>query len=162
MPGRRADGNDAIVGRNIRVHRLARTMSQTGLADAIGVTFQQVQKYEKGVNRVGSGRLVRIANALDVPVMTLLRGVPGAAARTADASPVALIAKRAAAAAGAGVRGDRGSDDAPRAAGADGGDRGDGAGAEVKGAAYSVRSLPIARRRRAMHGTYRAAARSPV
>jgi transcriptional regulator with XRE-family HTH domain len=93
MPGRRADGNDAIVGRNIRVHRLARTMSQTGLADAIGLTFQQVQKYEKGVNRVGSGRLVRIANALDVPVMTLLRGVPGAAARTADASPVALIAK---------------------------------------------------------------------
>ena len=93
MGGRRADGNDGIVGRNIRVHRLARKMSQTGLADAIGITFQQVQKYEKGVNRVGSGRLVRIANALNVPVMTLLRGVPGAAARTADASPVALIAR---------------------------------------------------------------------
>ena len=93
MPGRRADGNDAIVGRNIRLHRLAKRMSQTGLADAIGLTFQQVQKYEKGVNRVGSGRLVRIANALDVTVMTLLRGVPGAAAKTADASPVAPIAK---------------------------------------------------------------------
>ncbi|MGB9364407.1 MAG: helix-turn-helix transcriptional regulator [Xanthobacteraceae bacterium] len=93
MPGRRADGNDAIVGRNIRVHRLARKMSQTGLADAIGLTFQQVQKYEKGVNRVGSGRLVRIANALGVPVMTLLAGVPGAAAKTADASPLTLIAK---------------------------------------------------------------------
>jgi transcriptional regulator with XRE-family HTH domain len=93
MPGRRADANDAIVGRNIRVHRLARKMSQTDLANAIGLTFQQVQKYENGKNRVGSGRLVRIAHALGVPVMTLLRGVPGAARKTADASPVALIAK---------------------------------------------------------------------
>ena len=93
MPGRRADGSDAIVGHNIRVHRLTRKMSQSGLAEVIGLTFQQVQKYEKGMNRVGSGRLVRIADALNVPVMTLLRGVPGAARKTADASPVALIAK---------------------------------------------------------------------
>jgi len=94
MPGRRADGNDAIVGRNIRVHRLARKMSQTGLGKAIGITFQQVQKYEKGVNRVGSGRLVRIADALGVPVLTLLAGVPGVA-RTVPVEPsaVGLIAK---------------------------------------------------------------------
>jgi len=93
MGGRRADGNDVIVGRNIRVHRLARKMSQIGLAAAIGISFQQLQKYEKGRNRVGSGRLVRIADALGVPVMMLLAGVPGAARKTADTAPVALIAK---------------------------------------------------------------------
>jgi transcriptional regulator with XRE-family HTH domain len=93
MGRRRADANDAIVGNNIRVHRLARAMSQSGLANAIGISFQQLQKYEKGANRVGSGRLVRIADALGVPVMTLLAGVPGAARRTADAAPAALVAK---------------------------------------------------------------------
>jgi len=78
MTARRADANDAIVGLNIRTHRLARRMSQSELADALGVTFQQVQKYEKGSNRVGSGRLVKVATALRVPVAALLAGVPGA------------------------------------------------------------------------------------
>ena len=55
MTKRRADANDAMVGRNIRLQRLARGLSQTALADGIGITFQQVQKYEKGTNRVGSG-----------------------------------------------------------------------------------------------------------
>lgn len=77
MSKRRADASDAIVGHNIRLHRLARRMSQTELAKAIGLTFQQVQKYEKGTNRVGAGRLVQIAGALKVPVMALLKGVPG-------------------------------------------------------------------------------------
>jgi transcriptional regulator with XRE-family HTH domain len=54
MSTRRAGESDVIVGDNIRVHRLARGMSQTALGKAIGVTFQQVQKYEKGTNRVGS------------------------------------------------------------------------------------------------------------
>ena len=80
MNARRADASDAIVGLNIRTHRLARRMSQSELADAIGITFQQVQKYEKGSNRVGSGRLVRVATALRVPVAALLAGVPGAGA----------------------------------------------------------------------------------
>jgi len=94
MSKRRAGGDDVIVGNNIRVHRLARKMSQSGLADAIGLTFQQVQKYEKGVNRVGSGRLVRIANALGVPVLTLLAGVPGVGRTTpVEPSAVALLAK---------------------------------------------------------------------
>jgi transcriptional regulator with XRE-family HTH domain len=91
MPGRRADENDAVVGDNIRAHRLARKMSQTALGRAIGVTFQQVQKYEKGVNRVGAGRLVRVAHALGVSVTRLLDGVSGGG-RTEAASPVALIA----------------------------------------------------------------------
>jgi transcriptional regulator with XRE-family HTH domain len=92
MSKRRADGNDAIVGHHIRAHRLAKRMSQSALAGRIGVTFQQVQKYEKGVNRVGSGRLVRVAAALDVPVMALLAGL-SASAKNPVPSPVALIAQ---------------------------------------------------------------------
>lgn len=84
MPGGRADANDAVVGHNIRAQRLARGMSQTALGREIGVTFQQVRKYEKGVNRVGSGRLVRVAGALNVRVTALLKGVAG---QSADADP---------------------------------------------------------------------------
>jgi transcriptional regulator with XRE-family HTH domain len=47
-------------------------LSQTTLADQLGVTFQQVQKYENGTNRIGAGRLMRIAHVLGVPVATLL------------------------------------------------------------------------------------------
>ena len=74
MPARRADADDATVGHNIRVQRLAKKMSQSALAEAIGITFQQVQKYEKGVNRVGAGRLVRVAEALDVQVSFFFGG----------------------------------------------------------------------------------------
>ena len=51
------DDNDIAIGRLIRAQRLVCRMSQTELANKVGVTFQQVQKYEKGVNRVGAGRL---------------------------------------------------------------------------------------------------------
>jgi transcriptional regulator with XRE-family HTH domain len=91
MTVRRSDANDAAVGHNIRVQRLARKMSQTRLAGQIGVTFQQLQKYELGTNRVGAGRLVRIAAALDVPVTVLFDGV--APNRKADAPlPSRLLA----------------------------------------------------------------------
>src|SRR3954462_13876528 len=60
--------HDVEVGQRIRARRMAKGMSQTELGALLGVTFQQVQKYEKGVNRVGAGRLVRVAEALDVPV----------------------------------------------------------------------------------------------
>ena len=66
------DTVDVEVGQRIRIHRNAARMSQTALADELGVTFQQVQKYEKGVNRVGAGRLTRIAAVLNVPVGKLL------------------------------------------------------------------------------------------
>ncbi len=59
---------DVAVAQRIRVERLSRRMSQTDLARAIGVSFQQVQKYESGHNRVGAGRLTRIADALGIPV----------------------------------------------------------------------------------------------
>ena len=64
MAGRGPDAVDKLVGRNIRVLRLAKGLSQTELADALGITFQQVQKYEKGTNRVGSGRLLKISGVL--------------------------------------------------------------------------------------------------
>jgi transcriptional regulator with XRE-family HTH domain len=60
--------DDVEVGQRIRARRMAKGMSQTDLGSRLGVTFQQVQKYEKGVNRVGAGRLVRVAEALDAPV----------------------------------------------------------------------------------------------
>ena len=68
---------DIEIGRLVRAQRLLCGFSQTELADAIGVTFQQVQKYEKGVNRIGSGRLYRIADKLKVPVTFFYEGVAG-------------------------------------------------------------------------------------
>src|ERR1700692_123861 len=59
---------DIELGKRIRLRRVEIDISQSGLADKLGVTFQQVQKYEKGVNRVGASRLQQIATALDVPI----------------------------------------------------------------------------------------------
>jgi transcriptional regulator with XRE-family HTH domain len=78
---RRADLRDAEVGRRVRSRRLECRLSQTELADRIGVTFQQVQKYEKGVNRIGAGRLQRISEALEVPISFFFGGGNGQAAR---------------------------------------------------------------------------------
>jgi transcriptional regulator with XRE-family HTH domain len=72
---KRAEPTDKFVGQNIRLFRKAKGFSQTQLGDAIGVTFQQVQKYENGFNRVGSSRLARIATALDVPVQSFFAGI---------------------------------------------------------------------------------------
>ena len=68
MTGRKPDPLDAMVGAKIRVLRVSRGLSQSDLADQIGVTFQQVQKYEKGANRVGASRLSQIANVLGISV----------------------------------------------------------------------------------------------
>src|SRR5207302_2692125 len=56
-------------------------LSQTEVADRIGVTFQQVQKYEKGVNRIGAGRLQRISEALEVPISFFFGSTGGTPAR---------------------------------------------------------------------------------
>ena len=69
---RKPDAIDAKVGNRIRLHRLQSGLSQTALADELGVTFQQVQKYEKGVNRVSAGRLSIIARFIGVPEAVLL------------------------------------------------------------------------------------------
>lgn len=69
---------DGHVGARVRQRRLEVRMSQEKLADAIGLTFQQVQKYEKGTNRIGSSRLMQIANALGVPPTYFFEGAPTA------------------------------------------------------------------------------------
>jgi transcriptional regulator with XRE-family HTH domain len=68
MTPKKPDPVDVEVGQRIRIQRLQSGLSQTSLAEQLGVTFQQVQKYEKGVNRVGAGRLTKIAKVLGVPV----------------------------------------------------------------------------------------------
>jgi transcriptional regulator with XRE-family HTH domain len=69
---------DVEVGESIRAHRLLAGMSQGDLARKIGVSFQQVQKYEKGTNRVGAGRLPQIAAIFDVPIGALFKDHAGA------------------------------------------------------------------------------------
>jgi transcriptional regulator with XRE-family HTH domain len=91
MGERRRDAVDMLVGRNIRVLRQDRGMSQTELARNIDVTFQQVQKYENGTNRVGSGRLFKIAAILGVPVTALFEGAHQTASGEAGPSPVAML-----------------------------------------------------------------------
>ena len=80
---RRAGAEDIEIGRKIRALRLERGLSQSGLADGIDLTFQQVQKYEKGTNRVSAGRLQRIADMLNMPVMFFYGGM-GAGAKKKD------------------------------------------------------------------------------
>ena len=75
MRKRRAGAEDIEIGRKIRAVRLERGLSQSGLADGIGLTFQQVQKYEKGTNRVSAGRLQRIAELLNIPIMSFYGGM---------------------------------------------------------------------------------------
>ncbi|SCX22562.1 anaerobic benzoate catabolism transcriptional regulator [Agrobacterium sp. DSM 25558] len=65
---------DVEVGTRIKLKRKLHGMSQQALASGLGVTFQQVQKYEKGVNRVGASRLSQIAKALDVPLSYFFDG----------------------------------------------------------------------------------------
>ena len=59
---------DKYVGSRVRMRRIMLGMSQEKLGDALGLTFQQVQKYEKGTNRIGAGRIQHIAEILDIPV----------------------------------------------------------------------------------------------
>jgi transcriptional regulator with XRE-family HTH domain len=71
MTKKSPDRRDIEVGRRIRAFRLQKGMSQEKLADQLGITFQQVQKYEKGANRIGAGRLQRVSEILDVPIADL-------------------------------------------------------------------------------------------
>lgn len=70
----RRDGEDAEIARRVRWLRVQRGMSQTTLAKTLGVSFQQVQKYEKGVNRISAGRLLKMARALEAPIAYFCAG----------------------------------------------------------------------------------------
>jgi transcriptional regulator with XRE-family HTH domain len=91
MPKKQANPIDIQVGNRVRIRRMLIGMSQERLGDLLGLTFQQVQKYEKGVNRIGAGRLYEVSRILNVPVDFFYQGVasePGAPAP--EASPPVL------------------------------------------------------------------------
>jgi transcriptional regulator with XRE-family HTH domain len=67
---------DKHVGSRVRMRRMMLSMSQEKLGDALGLTFQQVQKYEKGTNRIGASRLQQISHILQVPVAFFFDGAP--------------------------------------------------------------------------------------
>src|SRR6476660_6981107 len=67
---------DKHVGSRVRMRRMMLSMSQERLGDALSLTFQQVQKYEKGTNRIGASRLQQISNVLQVPVAFFFEGAP--------------------------------------------------------------------------------------
>ena len=74
-PGR--DPLDAALGRNIRIRRRSLGLSQSALAAAVGLTFQQIQKYESGANRVSFSKLAEIAKALNCRISYLIKGLDG-------------------------------------------------------------------------------------
>ncbi len=73
---------DKHVGSRVRMRRMMLGMSQEKLGDALGLTFQQVQKYEKGTNRIGASRLQQISHILQVPVSFFFEGAPTVALAT--------------------------------------------------------------------------------
>ncbi|MBL8542256.1 MAG: helix-turn-helix transcriptional regulator [Hyphomonadaceae bacterium] len=78
---RSAGAVDREIGARVRARRLEIGMSQERLAELLGVTFQQVQKYEKGINRIAASRLYDIAGALEVPVVHFYEGLGGSKKR---------------------------------------------------------------------------------
>jgi transcriptional regulator with XRE-family HTH domain len=87
---KQANPIDIQVGNRVRIRRMLIGMSQERLGDLLGLTFQQVQKYEKGVNRIGAGRLFEVSRILNVPVDFFYEGVndAGQGANETDGAPV--------------------------------------------------------------------------
>jgi transcriptional regulator with XRE-family HTH domain len=75
---------DKHVGSRVRMRRMMLGISQEKLGDALGLTFQQVQKYEKGGNRISASRLQHISQVLQVPVPFFFEGAPGGVDVTAE------------------------------------------------------------------------------
>ena len=92
MTTRTARPVDILVGQNIRICRMQRGLSQSELAERVGLTVQQIQKYEKAANRVGASRLIQVADALGVTLATLFEGSASAARGEPDLSGRALLA----------------------------------------------------------------------
>jgi transcriptional regulator with XRE-family HTH domain len=67
---RKTTSLDVLIGTRLRAHRLSRNLSQEELAASLGISFQQIQKYEKGANRVSASRLKEISDVLGVPIAT--------------------------------------------------------------------------------------------
>ena len=94
VPTKATNPIDRHVGSRVRMQRMMLGMSQEKLGEAIGLTFQQVQKYEKGTNRISASRLQHIAQTLHVPVAFFFDGAPGlarASEETAAETPPAYV-----------------------------------------------------------------------
>ncbi|MBK5197039.1 MAG: helix-turn-helix transcriptional regulator [Methyloceanibacter sp.] len=91
MAGKKPNPVDTHVGSRVRLRRMLLGMSQERLGESMGLTFQQVQKYEKGVNRIGASRLFQISKILDVPIQFFFEEAPhvgdGSPARAGMAEP---------------------------------------------------------------------------
>src|SRR3954451_12616094 len=84
MPKKAPNPIDRHVGSRVRMRRMMLSMSQEKLGDALSLTFQQVQKYEKGANRIGDRRLQQIAHIPQAPVSFFFDGAPNAPGQTHD------------------------------------------------------------------------------
>lgn len=89
---RRPNPIDIHVGSRVRLRRMLMGISQEKLGEKLGLTFQQVQKYEKGVNRIGASRLFDLSNVLSVPIQFFYEDAPIAEARAQPASGFAEAA----------------------------------------------------------------------
>jgi transcriptional regulator with XRE-family HTH domain len=89
MAGKKPNPVDAHVGSRVRLRRMLLGMSQERLGESMGLTFQQVQKYEKGVNRIGASRLFQISKILDVPIQFFFEEAP----HIGDGSPARGMAE---------------------------------------------------------------------
>lgn len=76
MPRRKDDAMDVRIGQNIRFHRMARRATQADLAHQIGVSQQQLQKYENGTDRVAASRLFEVSQVLHVPIEAFFQEIP--------------------------------------------------------------------------------------
>lgn len=96
MARSRIDDIDIQVGQRIRLHRNLQRMSQTDLGSQLGVSFQQIQKYEKGRSRIGAGRLNQIADVLGVPVAQFFESNERSCciSNADDSDPISLLEKQ--------------------------------------------------------------------
>ena len=85
-PGRKPNPMDIHVGSRVRLRRMVIGMSQEKLGEKMGLTFQQIQKYEKGTNRIGASRLFQLSQIMDVPVQFFFEDAPLHANRHAAAA----------------------------------------------------------------------------
>ncbi len=84
---------DIHVGGRVRLRRMMQNMSQEKLGESLGITFQQIQKYEKGTNRIGASRLQHISSVLQVPVSFFFEDAPGASSEQGfeESRPAAFV-----------------------------------------------------------------------
>ncbi len=94
MGSKSPDAVDRFIGARVRMRRILVGMSQEKLGEALGITFQQIQKYEKGTNRIGASRLHQIARVLSVPIEFFYEGAPmiGTVAGFAEAPSAGYVA----------------------------------------------------------------------